>query len=93
MGLPTFNRDDGETADDVPTTEARGALIPWLPDPPNCPECQVLMKADTVYDPREVRYVHAWTCPACDTSIHRDPVHDHEPDHPRSGSNLRDVIG
>lgn len=92
--LPTFGDPTPEGADGPEHGQAeRGALVPWLPDPEQCPECDTLMQADVVYDPREARHVHAWTCPSCDTSIPRDPVHDQEAPQPSEGaSKLRSLF-
>lgn len=89
MGLPTFNTND----DASPTDKARQAgrvLIPWLKTPPNCPACGQLMLADTVHDPTQAAYVHAWRCPDtddCGTRTYREPEHhDQPPAHPTPGA-------
>lgn len=87
--LPTI----GDSPEDPSHGEPRGKLISWLEDPPHCPGrddegCGVMMKADTVFHPVEAAYVHAWTCPECELSIERDPVHDQEPGGPREVSGL-----
>lgn len=93
-GLPTFGDPDDPQPEHEDGGINVGQLIPWLPDPDRCPECDTLMQADTVWDPREARHVHAWTCPACDTSTRRDPEH-HDQDAPqpsRGSAKLRSLF-
>lgn len=69
--LPTF-ADATDAAEQAVRSHGR-TLIPWLPDPPQCPECAALTYADVTFDPREAYHVTTWYCAECDTHRPRDP--------------------
>lgn len=90
VDLPSF-----EDVDDVgDAVQQRGrTLIPWLPDPQNCPECGSLMYAGETFDPRMVETVACWTCRECGTETYRDDPVDYEPTGPTAGaSKLREAL-
>jgi hypothetical protein len=91
MDLPTFN--DATDATDAVRGHGR-ALIPWLPDPPNCPECDAMLYADVTFDPTMAEYVNSWTCRACDApDRYRDDPDATAPEPPRRGATaLREVF-
>ncbi len=61
--LPTFS----EAKDTVDTVQQKArTLIPWLPDPPACPECGAMMYAGQTFDSREAMPVASWQCRECD---------------------------
>jgi len=76
MELPELATDAQETVE----REARN-LIPWLPDPMTCPDCNTLCKATHVYDYRTAAFTGgaqpAWECPECETEyVREEPWHD-----------------
>lgn len=74
MDLPELNK--ASDAKEQVGNYARN-LVPWLPSPMTCPDCGVLCRADTVYDPRMCEYTEAWVCPSCESRFYRDePWHD-----------------
>jgi len=58
------------------------SLLPWLPDPYECPECSRLCDADHTYSPQEAAFhpggmVPSWYCKECDTHYRRvEPWHE-----------------
>lgn len=88
--LPTFG-DAKNDATDAVKRHGR-TLIPWLPDPMDCPECGALMYASETFDSRQAAYVASWECRAggCDAGDrYRDPEYGEEfvaP--PREGSGI-----
>ena len=74
MDVPTFD-DARDTVSDASDTvrDAGRTLIPWLSDPPQCPDCGTLQKASVTYDPRQAHRVTSWYCGACDVHRRRDP--------------------
>lgn len=66
MDLPEFAKDASEAVE----TEARN-LIPWLPDPETCSDCNSLMYAEVVYDPTMCEYTDAWVCRNCGKQVYR----------------------
>jgi RNase P subunit RPR2 len=94
-GLPTFS-DATDAATDVADAVRDHArtLLPWLPDPPECPQCGALMYADVTFDPKMVEHVNCWTCRNCDAPdrYREDPDVD-DPEPPREGAPvLREVF-
>ena len=82
MNLPTFD-DAGDAAE--PVANHGRALIPWLPDPQQCPECGALMLADVTFDPHFVEHTPCWSCPECGTETYRDEPFDISIAPPRRG--------
>lgn len=70
MDLPTFSEATDAASDAA--QEAR-TLIPWLPDPPQCPGCGTLQSASETFDPDQALYVTSWYCPECDQHRYREP--------------------
>lgn len=74
-GLPELNKTASDAKEQV-ENHARN-LLPWLPDPYTCGNCNVLCGADVVYDYRMFEYTDAWTCPECESSYYREePWHE-----------------
>lgn len=53
------------------------SLLPWLPDPFECPDCGVFCEATRVYDPQQAAFhpmgmCPAWECPECEMYYRRD---------------------
>jgi transcription elongation factor Elf1 len=51
-------------------------LVPWLPDPFKCPECNRYCDSTRVYDPQRAAFhpgglAPAWTCPECNQDFVR----------------------
>lgn len=84
--LPTF--DDAKQKAKETVSHGRN-LIPWLPDPPTCDDCDSLLYADVTFDPHQVQYVTSWYCQSCDVHRYRDPEYgDDIISGPREGSPL-----
>lgn len=68
---------DAFTPGQPPDHEAsdRGALIPWLPTPPDCPECSQRLTAGVSYHPGEAAYIASWVCEPCELAWEREPVY------------------
>lgn len=54
-------------------------LIPWLPDPYICDECEVYCDAERTYDPQTAAFhpngmAPSWVCPECGTAYRRERV-------------------
>jgi len=95
--LPTFAEASEAASDAVDAVRDHSrTLIPWVPDPPNCPECGALMYADVTWDPRMVEYVNSWACrtDACDApDRYRDDPNVADPKPPSEGATqLREVF-
>lgn len=73
MDLPELARDTASK------TKAKSkVLIPWLPDPFECPECNVYCDATSVFDYRTAafhdRATPAWECPECSKTFYRETL-------------------
>lgn len=79
------NCSSGLQMSDLPTLDgvAEGVrqrtkeLCPWLPDPFQCPECQVYTDAERTYDPQRAAFhpmgmAPSWYCGECDTHYVRE---------------------
>jgi len=71
MDLPELS----ETAESV--SQQAKTLIPWLPDPMECPECAVYCNYDHGYDPARAAFFPVgqcpiWRCPNCETKYRRE---------------------
>jgi transcription elongation factor Elf1 len=69
--LPTL---DG--AKDAIQAKAK-TLVPWLPNPFECPECGVYTDAERCYDPQRAAFYSmgmapCWECPECGRQFQRD---------------------
>lgn len=68
MELPELNKETVEES-----VEQGKRLISWLPDPHECPHCNVYCDADTQYVAEQARPdVDVWVCPNCETRFYRD---------------------
>jgi hypothetical protein len=52
-------------------------LVPWLPDPFECPECRVYCDAERTYDPQRAAFypmgqAPCWLCPECGSEYVRE---------------------
>lgn len=62
-----------ELGDVQDTVEETGRnLIPWLPDPFTCPECNVYCYTSMTWDPHMVEYTESWECRECGQHYRRD---------------------
>ena len=67
MELPELNKES------VEETVGQGKrLIPWLPDPHECPDCSVYCDATHGYVEEQACYMDTWTCPSCSKRFYRD---------------------
>jgi transcription elongation factor Elf1 len=60
----------GEATDDI-AQQGRN-LLPWLPDPLECPKCGAYCYTSTTWDPHMVEYTESWLCKSCNQHYYRD---------------------
>lgn len=70
MDLPDLS-ESAETA-----REGVKNLVPWLPDPEQCPECGQYMDATRAYDSQQAAFhpggmAPAWECADCGVTLRR----------------------
>jgi len=70
MEIPELG--DSDTVERV--KQQSKTLVPWLPDPFECPECNIYCDATISYDPQMVEYTDSWVCPECSQAYYRDSM-------------------
>jgi predicted RNA-binding Zn-ribbon protein involved in translation (DUF1610 family) len=71
MELPELGTTSEQVQEKVKT------LVPWLPDPFECPDCGVYTDAERTYDPQRAAFypmgmAPCWKCPECGREFVRE---------------------
>jgi transcription elongation factor Elf1 len=71
MELPELGEQTEKVKENVKT------LVPWLPEPFTCPECNRYCDSTRAYDPQRAAFYSmgmapAWTCPECERDFVRE---------------------
>jgi hypothetical protein len=70
VDIPEFGDGDSSTVESV--SERAKGLVPWLPDPYRCDNCDSLCKASVTWDPQMCDYMDSWECPECGSAYYRE---------------------
>jgi len=70
VDVPSFGQSDSKSVESV--SERAKGLIPWLPDPYKCDDCNSTCEAAVTFDPTLCEPVKCWTCSNCGSTFYRE---------------------